>query len=248
MVLGILYFIQAQFIFFPTYLPDNFTFQYFEQAEEHYFDIDEDTRIHALHFKVEQPKGIILYFHGNTRSLDDWGFAAQEFTKHQWEVFMPDYRTYGKSKGTLTEWGLYQDAFYCYRHLQKSFPEKDIIIYGRSLGTGIATQLATITSPSQLILETPYMSMLHMVKRVLPFVPSMIMRYHFPNHRNIKKVTCPVEIIHGTADTLIPFEQAQQLYKIGKPNTNLTIIENGGHNNLSDFEAWQMRIEVLLNK
>lgn len=245
-IMGVLYWVQERFIFFPTYLPDDFVFQYFENAREHYFDIDQNSRVHALHFQVENPKGIILYFHGNTRSLDDWGFAAQEFTKHGWEVFMPDYRGYGKSRGKLTERGLYADAMRCYEHLQRQFSEKEIIIYGRSLGTGIATQLASKTQPRHLVLETPYHSMRAMVSRTIPFVPSFLLKFQFPSNRNIKKVTCPIDILHGTADTLIPLKQAQNLNKLGQPTSTITIIDGGGHNNLSDYEMWQECIEQIL--
>ena len=241
-----LYFVQEKFIFFPSHLTQDFEFQYFENTAEVFLDIDAHTKIHALHFRVNQPKGIILYFHGNARSLDDWGFAAQDFTALGWEVLMPDYRTFGKSTGKLSEKALYADALRWYQHIQKNYSEQDIIIFGRSLGTGIATQLASINSPKHLILETPYLSLAHMVRLKMPFVPMQLLAYKFLSHRNIKKVNAPIDIIHGTQDALIPYGQAKKLASIMSEQTTFTTIEGGGHNDLSQFKEWKKRIGEIL--
>lgn len=242
-----MYTLQERMIFFPSKLAQNYPFPHFHNFEEHFFTVDATTKLHALHFKTEHPKGIILYFHGNTRAIDDWGFAAQQFTSYQWDVFMPDYRSYGKSTGTLSEAGIHADASLFYDFLKKKYPERQIIIYGRSLGTGVATELAMHHKPKLLVLETPFLSLLESAKGTAPFLPlKLLLKYPFRNDLKIAKITCPIHIIHGTEDELIPLDHAQKLYELAGDNAQLTIVENGMHNNLSDFDAFQSFIRKLL--
>jgi len=243
-----MYLLQDSFIFFPTQLSQYYEFKYFENTEERFYDIDANTRVHALYFKVNQPKGVVLFFHGNARSLDDWGFVATDFTQHGYEVLIPDYRTYGKSIGKLSEKALHEDALLMYNDLRKQYDESKIIVFGRSLGTGIATELANKMNPKMLILETPYLSLPKMASRKMPFLPvSLLMKYTLDNEYKITQVDCPIHIFHGTDDLLVPYEHGLALAKIiGIPNV-LTTIEGGGHNNLSEFEEYREKLADLLN-
>ncbi len=242
----IMYKIQEKFIFYPTKLPSDYPFSEFSNVEEVYFPIDEQTRLHALHFQVKQSKGIVLYFHGNARALDDWGHAAIDFTRRGYEVFMPDYRGYGKSTGFLSESALYEDAQLIYKSLLNKYQESDIILYVRSLGSGIACHLATKTKPRMLLLETPYMSIVAMAQKTLPILPaSMLLRFKLRNDLNIRKINTPAYLFHGTEDELIPYKQAVQLNKIYGKDA-LTTIEGAGHNNLSAFPAFQARLDEIL--
>ena len=120
--------------------------------EERYFQVDEQTTIHALHFYAKNPKGVILYFHGNAGSLKDWGHVAPDFVKLGYDVLISDFRTYGKSTGELTEEAFYQDAQMLYDFLKTKHQTDKIIIYGRSLGTGVAVDLASKNPAQQLSL------------------------------------------------------------------------------------------------
>ncbi len=241
------YFRQESFIFYPTQLSPNYPFSEFGNVEEVYFQVDEQTLIHALHFHVEQPKGIVLLFHGNSQGLESWGHAAADFTLRGYEVMMPDYRTYGKSKGALSEKAFFDDAKLVYDSLLSKWEESDIILYGASLGTGIATQLATRVKAKLLILETPYLSMLEMVKiKMIPIFPvPLLLKYHFRNDLNIVNIHCPIHILHGTADELIPYSQAERLNELAGSNV-LTTIDGGMHNNLGEFDDFQEKIGELL--
>ena len=134
-----------------------------------------------------------------------------------------------------------------YDSLLPKWKESDIIIYGASLGSGIATQLATQVNAKLLILETPYLSMLEMVKiKMIPIFPvSLLLKYHFRNDLNIVNINCPVHILHGTADELIPYSQAERLNELAGSGV-LTTIEGGMHNNLGEFDDFQKQIEALL--
>jgi Lysophospholipase len=242
----LLYHNQERFIFYPEKLDDDYPFNEFDDVEEVYFPVDDQCRLHALHFKVDQPKGIVLYFHGNARAVNDWGYAAADFTRRNYEVFMPDYRGYGKSTGPRSEKAFFTDAKMFYDSLRQKYPADQIIIYGRSLGSGVACQLATQVEAKMVLLETPYLSLVAMAHESLPYFPAnLLMRFQFRNDLNISKVKMPIYLFHGTKDELIPYKQAVQLQnQYGKEI--LTTIEDAGHNNLSEFASFQNKLDELL--
>ena len=148
MIGSALYFFQEKLLFLPTVLSQEYEFQFNYPFEELFLEIDENTVINALHFKSENPKGVILYFHGNAGDLSRWGLIGERFVALNYDVFIIDYRTYGKSKGKLSEVGFYKDAQYCYDYLLKHYSEDKITLYGRSLGTGLASYLSSQNSPT----------------------------------------------------------------------------------------------------
>ena len=244
-----LFLLQESLIFFPTKLSPKYQFEHFKNFEERYFNIDTVTCIHALHFKTQlQKKGIILYFHGNARCLFDWGFVADDYTKLGFDVMMPDYRTYGKSTGKLSEQALHDDARMIYNDLLKKYAAEDIIIFGRSLGSGIASKLASEVEAKMLILETPYLSLHHLAKKKMPILPiSLLMAYKMDTSSLIDRIPYPIHIIHGTKDLLIPYQHAVELEKLSGQANCLFTIEGGGHNNLSDYKSYQEKMKSILN-
>ncbi len=247
-IILVLYIVQKRFIFYPTLLDDDYVFSEFENFEEHYYKLKLGVRLHALHFKVPKSRGLVLYFHGNARALDSWGHEAETFRQLGYEVFMPDYRGYGKSKGPITEMGLHNDAMYLYKKMREHYPADKIVLYGRSLGSGVACRLATKVAAKLLVLETPYTSILDMSKLKVSFVPaSWLLRFRFRNDKKIKRVQCPVHIFHGTRDELIPYRQAVQLAELyGDPDI-LTTIEGAGHNDVTSFEKYRKKLNELLD-
>ena len=243
----LLYLKQEKFIFYPTKLTQKYNFPQFKNFEELYFTANQAT-IHALHFKTENPKGLVLYFHGNAGALDKWGYEAEEFIKRNFEVVMLDYRSYGKSTGKLSEKNMHEDASIIYHKMAENVDPSKIILYGRSLGSGIATELATKVRAKLLILETPYTSIDDVAKRGFFFLPvSSLLKFHFNNSQKIKNLNCPVHIFHGTKDELIPYSQSVNLAKIYGDDSILTTIQKGTHNNLITFEKFQKKLDELLH-
>ena len=148
----------------------------------------------------------------------------------------------------MSEQGFYDDAEYCYNYLLKSYSEEDILLYGRSLGTGIATYLASKYQPKQLILETPYYSILDVAKYRFPIFPlKALLKYEFPSNEFITTVNCPIMMFHGTDDSIIPYSSAQKLKSVAPENkTKFITIEGGGHNNLISFDLYKDGIKALL--
>ena len=243
------YFIQDRLIFKPEKLSKDFIFQYENQVVEEYnFQLRDDVLINGLHFKTENPKGVVFYLKGNSRSIKGWGKFAVDFTLHGWDVIMMDYRGFGKSKGKRTQQTMKDDALLIYDKIKEKVEEKYIIIYGRSLGTGLATKVASMNDPRMLILACPYYSMSNNVKRYMPFLPTgLVMRFSMPTYKWMKYVKCPIKLVHGTNDRVIPMKSSVRLSKINPKLTRLYPIIGGGHKNLHNYEGYHRSLKEILN-
>jgi len=244
-----IYFWQDRFLFKPEKLSQDFDFNYSHlDFEEYNVPIEDGVNINAIHFKLKEPKGIVFYLKGNSRSIKGWGKFAIDFTRQGFDVVMVDYRGFGKSTGRRTEEGIKKDLQYIYDQIKMQVDEKYIILYGRSLGSGFAAKLASLNNPRMVILESPFYSLTHVTKRYVPFMPmSLIMRFPLRTYKFLKYVKCPIKIIHGTNDKLIPFKTSVSLSKIQPDNTRLYSIIGGGHNNLHTFEEYHRMMEEILN-
>jgi len=243
------YFFQERFIFHPEKLSQDFIFQYENQeVEEYNIELHDNVLINGLHFKTKNPKGVVFYLKGNSRSIKGWGKFAVDFTLHGWDVIMIDYRGFGKSKGKPSQQAMKDDVQAIYNKIKENVDEKYIIIYGRSLGTGLATKLASVNNPRILILACPYYSMSNNAKRYLPFIPlGLVMRYSMPTYKWMKYVKCPIKIIHGTNDRIIPMKSSIRLSRINPNLTRLYPIIDGGHKNLHNFESYHRALKEILN-
>ena len=243
------YFLQERFIFKPEKLPEDFEFKYANQVfDEYNIEIDEGVNLNGVHFKVREPKGVVFYLKGNSRSLKGWGKFAIDFTRLGFDVVMVDYRGFGKSTGIRTESGIKRDLQYAYDELKKQVDEKYIILYGRSLGSGFATKLASTNNPRMLILDAPYYSVSHIAKRFLPLMPmSLVLRFPIKTYKWIQYVQCPIKILHGTNDKLIPFKTSIKLSKIKPEITRLYPVIGGGHNNLHTYPQFHRFLEEILH-
>ncbi len=247
-IAGTLYFLQEQFIFRPSKLPQSHAYSFDYQFEEVFIETAPEAMINALHFTVERPKGIILYFHGNAGNLSRWGKITTFFVDHGYDVFVMDYRGYGKSTGERDEEALYSDSRQCYNYLLQRYSEDDIIVYGRSLGSAMATKMAAEFNPKALVLESPFYSLVDVAKSRFPMFPvEKLLKYQLPNYKYIKKVNCPITIYHGTNDFVVPFNSGERLYKASdEKKSEFIIIEGGGHNNLNEYSSYTDHIKGLL--
>jgi pimeloyl-ACP methyl ester carboxylesterase len=249
LVLIFVYFFQERFIFQPEKLSKDFEFYYKNQkVEEYNIEIKKGVVINGLHFKSENPKGVVYYLKGNSRSIKGWGKFAVDFTSHNWDVIMIDYRGFGKSTGKRSQKEMHNDVQRVYDEIKKNVAEKYIIIYGRSLGTGFATKLASVNTPRLLILVCPYFSILKNIQRYIPLKSlSFVVKYSMPTYKWLKYVTCPIKIIHGTSDKIIPFKTGLKLSKIKPKSTRLYPIIDGGHKNIHNFESYHRALKEILH-
>jgi len=245
----LLYYLQDYFLFKPEKLPEDFQFYYENQEiEEYNIETRDGAVLNGLHFKIENPKGVVLYLKGNSKSIKGWGKFAVDFTRNGYEVVMLDYRGFGKSTGRRTQKALKRDLQLVYDKIKSQVNEKYIILYGRSLGSGLATKLASINNPRMLILDAPYYSLTKVAARYAPFMPlSWLIKYPLPTYKWLKYVRCPIHIIHGTDDKLIPYKTSVKLSHINPERSRLYSVIGGGHKNLNNFESYHKMLREILN-
>lgn len=243
----IIYLIQEKFIFKPEKLKQDFLYKYNVPFKELFIDVEPGVRINGLHFFAKDSLGIILYFHGNTKSIKGWAKYAIDFYKYQYDVVLVDYRGFGKSTGKPGEQAMFKDMQIIYNSLTLQYHENQIIVYGRSLGSGFAAKLASDNSPRYLILDAPFYSFKKAVQRFIPILPmKYVLRYQLQTYKWIPNVNCHTYILHGTKDWLIPIKQSEQLQKLNPQKITLIRIEGGGHNNLSSFRKYHNFIRDIL--
>ncbi len=186
--------------------------------------------------------------HGNTRSIKGWAKYARDFYRYQYDVVLVDYRGFGKSTGKLTEEKLYNWALQVYKIAIRRFSADSIIIYGKSMGTGIAAQLASIRDCKRLILETPYYDFPSVISHYLPIYPvRWMLHYDIPTYQYLKNVSAPVTIFQGTKDRLIPYSNAKRLKPSLKPADEFITIQGGRHNDLYTFKEVTGKLDSLLS-
>lgn len=247
--LGIaLYVFQERLIFYPDKLSSKVVFKFDVPFKESFFETADGHKLNALLFKADKSKGVVFYNHGNASSLEYWGMKAIDFTSKGYDVLMYDYRGFGKSSGKIkNEKMIYNDAKMIYKKLLHDYAEKDVIIYGISLGTGIATKLAHENNPKMLILETPYFNFYDVSKFHYPYLPtSILLHYQFKNNKLLPELNIPIFMFHGTVDKTVPYNSSVRLEKLSD-NIKLFTIENGSHSDLNTFNEYHHRLEDILN-
>ncbi len=241
---------QEKLLFHPVALKADATFNFPPPYKEVNIPVDHSTKYNIVQFTVPNNniRGVVLYFHGNRDNINHYASAANTIAKHGYEVWMIDYPGFGKSTGKINEQVLYNQALQVYKMARVRFSPDSIIIYGRSLGSGIATQLASIRDCKRLILETPFYSIPSLVSTYLWMYPlEKMMKYKFPNNEYLKKVTAPVTIFHGTDDGVIPYKNAVRLKEVLKAGDEFISISNGSHNNLKKYKEMNVKLDSILS-
>ncbi|HRK54108.1 MAG TPA: alpha/beta hydrolase [Cyclobacteriaceae bacterium] len=245
------FYLFQHFAFFrPERLAPSFTFKYPFPFEELNFDMEDGGRINAIYFKVPNTRGIVFYLKGNSKSIKGWGKFSKDFLSNGYDFIMIDYRGFGKSRGKRSQKKVFNDANYIYKWLTQSYSEDKIVIYGRSLGSGIAARVASWNNPRMLILDSPYYSFYYNVNRYLFFTPlKWLLKYDMRTDLYLKTGTFPIHIIHGTNDKLITFKQSEKLKALYPEKITLHPIQDGKHNDLPDFpEFFEILYDILYLK
>ena len=247
-LITMLYFLQEKLIFLPTKLDRDHQYVFDKPFEEFFLTRPDGARLNAIHFKRESPQGVILYFHGNAGDLSRWGEVVQGLVRRNYDVVVMDYRTYGKSTGKLSEEALLDDAQAFYDHLLKTYSPDKIIPYGRSLGTAMASYVASNNDVPLLILETPFYSLLDVASSRLPFLPlEALFKYPFRSHEFLQEAEGRIVMIHGDQDEVVPIDSARKLQaSLEGKSLDFVLIPGGKHNNLSSFEVYQQTMDRLL--
>ena len=251
----LLKYFQEKVVFLPVILPHDHTYDFENDFEEYLWDTPFDGKINVLHFRIENPKGVIAYFHGNADNLHRWGKIAVDFTKFGYDVLVMDYRGYGKSSGPRNEEYLYSDAQFFYDFAKENYGENKIIVYGRSLGGAFATKIAGENQPKMVILEATFYNLQDIVNRWLPGKVtdkvSPKMTYHFLSNQNILKIKVPLYHFHGTKDSVVPLKSGKKLFEVfekehPKIPKKFIEIKGGTHEDLIKYDEFIEEMKKIL--
>jgi pimeloyl-ACP methyl ester carboxylesterase len=242
-----LYYLQDKLLFHPKPLPIGYRFHFAQPFLELNLPVARGRNLSVLRFTVDtnRRKGIVLFFHGNQDNSERYAVYAPVFTRQGYEAWFIDYPGFGKTTGDRKEEILYQDALTLYKMAIQEVPSEKIVIYGKSLGSGIASQLSSVRDCKALMLETPYYSFKAIAAHYFPIYPTALAKYELPVYAYLKTVQAPVYIFHGTEDGLLPYAQSQRLAAENK-QVILFSIPGGDHNNLLQFPAFRKQLDSLL--
>lgn len=192
------------------------------------------ARLMAWHGKALPGRPTLLYFHGNSGSLAARTPRFERFMDQGWGVFMMTYRGYGGSTGTPTESNNIADGIRAFDALTgMGIPPGTIVLYGESLGTGIASRVALQRSAAGLILDAPFTSIPEVAAQRFWFLPMrLMMRDQYDTARIIAQINMPLLILHGTQDAVVPVQMGRELARLAKQPKTYVELPRGGHSDL----------------
>ncbi len=236
LIVGLVYWYQEALIFHPTPLPANHRFSV-PGVEEASVTVD-GAVLSALRLRLPDPKGVVFFLHGNGGNLDSWLTSVDFYRRNNYDLFILDYRGYGKSSGEVqSEAQLHADVRAAWNSVAAQYAGKKIVFYGRSLGTGLAAKLAAEMQPDLTVLVSPYLSLDAMAQLRYSWLPSFINRYPMHSDRWLPAIRKPVLIVHGDIDGIIPVTQGQALAAT-RPGTELLVVPGAGHNDIHKFPLY----------
>ncbi|MEM8894280.1 MAG: alpha/beta fold hydrolase [Bacteroidota bacterium] len=243
----VVYFTQDYILFQRGALANDYQYEIDGDYQE--LTLGEDQLHHAVHIKKADPDGIIVYFHGNRDSLKRWIRLTRNLNRYNYDLLLLEYPEYGKSKAKLSQHEIENLAQSGYEYANQFFDSDQIVIFGRSIGTGPASLLASNKPSRAVVLETPYYSLSDLLTRYLFLLPrNWLINYQFDNHANLLNLGVPIILLHGTADQIIPIGMADRLAEALGEKANYVVIKGGRHHNLSDYEEyWDTLDTIFLN-
>ena len=246
--LGFLYLDQERLIFPGKALPADFAFHFDQRFEELRVAVPGGS-LDALHFMQPNPRGLVFFLHGNTGNLDTWTTGLDFYQRVNYDLFIFDYRGYGKSTGAIeSEAQLHADVRAAWDSIAPRYAGKPIVVYGRSLGSGLAVSLARRVDPALLVLVTPYTSLAASAKRAYPLAPTWLLKYPLRSDAIIGEVRSPILLLHGTDDRLIPESDSERLQAIAHAPAELIRIEGAGHSDIHRFATYRDALARALGR
>ncbi|THU39855.1 alpha/beta hydrolase [Niastella caeni] len=247
LICGLLYVFQEMLIFFPQKLDKKYQFTFDQPFEELSITTNDKLLLHGLLFKADSSKGVIFYLHGNAGAVDSWGTVAKTYTQLNYDVFVLDYRGYGKSEGVISgEQAFFEDIQCVYDSLKKMYAENKIIVLGYSIGSGPASKVASTNNPKLLILQAPYYSLTDMMRHAYPIIPTFILKYKFATNKYLKNCKMPVVVFHGDQDEVIYYGSSLKLKSVFKPQDTLITLAGQGHNGITDNPDYKVALRGIL--
>jgi len=237
-VLGTLYFSQERLIFPATTLPADYRFRFDQRFEEMEVAVPGGT-LNAVLIRQAEPKGLVFYLHGNGGDLRTWTTGLAFYRYINFDLFIVDYRGYGKSTGSIeSETQLHADVRAAWDAIAPRYRDVPIVVFGRSLGTALAARLAADVHPALLVLVTPFTSLAETATRRYPYAPEFLVKYPLRTDAVIGTVRSPVLLVAGTQDSLTPLADSERLRALARSPVELLVIDGAGHNDIHRFPSY----------
>ncbi len=232
---------QEKLLFAPTVLPADQPLALAGDIHEVAIDVP-GARLSALHLRLPQPKGVVFFLHGNAGSLATWFVNPEYYRRVNFDLFMVDYRGYGKSTGRIeSEAQLRADVRAAWETVAAQYAGRKVVIYGRSLGSGLAAGLAADLSasraPDLTVLVSPYRSMAALAAEHYAWVPQALLRYPMRTDSLIGRIRSPLLLIHGERDPLIAPSHSEALKALA-PQATVLRVPGAAHNDLQEFDVY----------
>jgi uncharacterized protein len=217
------------------------------------FEAEDGTPLHGWYFPRTDAHATLLWFHGNAGNISHRLDNIQNWQGLNINVFIFDYRGYGKSRGTPDETGIYLDSQAAYDYLihERKIDPRQLILFGRSLGGICAAKIARTQPSAGLILESTFTSAKDMAKEIFPILPiGWALRSKLNAKENVAQLTLPKLFLHGTEDEIVPYTLGQELYSAAKEPKDFYSIKGAGHNDTYSVggEAYLKRIDRFIHQ
>ena len=212
---GLVWLQQPSMIFFPSarlvMTPQDWGLAYDDVS----FSTADGVSLHGWYVPRDGARNVVLFLHGNAGNISHRGESVRIFHDLGLDVFIFDYRGYGRSEGRPSETGLYEDARAAWRHLteERGIDGGNVVIFGRSLGGAVAARLASEVDPGAVIIESAFTSARDVARAVFPVVSRLsLVRFEFRAAESLAQVAAPVLVLHSRDDEIMPFELGERLY------------------------------------
>jgi fermentation-respiration switch protein FrsA (DUF1100 family) len=248
-VVALMYFAQRALIYFPDKTrisPDSVGLP---QAEQPVAQTEDGERLILWHVPAREEKPVVIYFQGNGGGLDLRADRFRRLVSDGTGLLAVKYRGYGGSTRQPTETGLLRDAVAAYEFARGRYPVERIVLWGESLGTGVAVALAAERPVARVLLESPYTSTADVAAALYWFIPvRVLMKDQFHSDERIAKVTAPVLILHGARDRIVPIEFGERLFALIPGRKRFIRLPQAEHNDHEKFGALEMVRPFLLGR
>ena len=231
LLLIFIYFYQRKLLYYPTVNNYNEINQLVPSIEKIDIITSDNQKLVAWFYKKDNSKKTILFLHGNAGSLENRIYKLNNFQKFDTNFLIIAWRGFSGNSGKPNEKGLYEDANSAVRWLKSiGVEEQKIILYGESLGTAVAIEIAQNKNYAGMILEAPFTSMIEMGKKYYPFFPvSFLLKDKYESIKKIKNIHIPVLVMHGKKDQIVPFYMGKKIYDLANPPKFYYFAENDDH-------------------
>jgi uncharacterized protein len=237
LALAALWWGQEHLLFQPQTLPPDHQFALAPDVHETWVDVP-GARLNTLELRLPQPRGVVFFLHGNSGNLDNWFVDLDYYRRLNVDLVMLDYRGYGKSTGRIANQAqLSQDVRAAWQAVEPRYRGLKHVVYGRSLGTGLAAQLAADIQPELTVLVSPYQSMRSLAAHHYPWVPGAALRYPLPTDEWLPQVHNAVLLVHGAEDSVVPASHSLSLQALS-PQAELMLLPGVGHGDVQLSAAY----------